>query len=106
MRNLFPIQADVISYINFTLEGIWFSPHSLARVIMDDKIALTLLFMGQGTESGKILIHPIIPGLISQVKWKSQCRHLKRKSLAFLKQNLMAHVACSAGGIWDPGRHG
>lgn len=85
MRDLCLIQADVINYTNFTLEGIWFSPHSLARVIMEDKIALNLLLMGQSTESGKILIHLAIPGLISQAKWKSQYRNLKRKSLDFLK---------------------
>lgn len=60
--------ADVISNSDFTLESIWFSPSSLTRVIMDDKITRNLLFMGHGTVSEKILMHPAVPGLMSQVK--------------------------------------
>ena len=64
VRNLSLTWADVINDENFTLESIHFSPSSLARVVMDDAVALVFLLMGQGTESGQRFIHPAVPGCL------------------------------------------
>lgn len=79
-----------------SLEDIQVSLKSLARVVMDDIIALGFFFAATG-ESVSLLVHPAVSGPMPQARRKGQYKNFRREPPGFLRLTQMVYEICSAG---------